>query len=149
MKNKDLVTSGVRFDERTHTYDFNGKPLRGVTPIVEWVFPRTYEGIPEHVLHRAAEYGSAVHKACELFDDCGVTMADYADEVARYDALCKENGLKPIVSEYLVSDEQDIASSIDRKRIVLRIFGYFAKVRFYLPFHKKSVSLHPHPLPWW
>lgn len=114
MAKIELLKSGVRFDERTHTYDLNGKPLRGVTPIVEWVFPRTYEGIPEHVLHRAAEYGSAVHKACELFDDCGVTMADFADEVARYDALCKENGLKSLASEYLVSDEQDIASSIDK-----------------------------------
>lgn len=114
MKTKDLVKSGVRFDERTHTYEYNGKVLRGVTPIVGWVFGKTYEGIPDAVLARAAEYGGAVHKACELYDTCGVMMSDYQNEVNAYAAMCEDAGLRHHVSEYLVSDESDIASSIDK-----------------------------------
>lgn len=106
--------SPVRFDALAHTYELNGHKLMGVTPIVNWVFNKTYDGISAETLARAAERGSGVHRACQLFDDCGLMDEEYTREVEAYRNICKGAGLTPLLSEYLVSDEQDLASSIDK-----------------------------------
>lgn len=106
--------SPVRFDALAHTYELNGHKLMGVTPIVNWVFNKTYDGISAETLARAAERGSGVHRACQLFDDCGLMDEEYTREVDAYRNICTGAGLTPLLSEYLVSDEQDLASSIDK-----------------------------------
>lgn len=106
--------SPVRFDALAHTYELNGHKLMGVTPIVNWVFNKTYDGISAETLARAAERGSGVHRACQLFDDCGLMDEEYTREVEAYRSICTGAGLTPLLSEYLVSDEQDLASSIDK-----------------------------------
>lgn len=106
--------SPVRFDALAHTYELNGHKLMGVTPIVNWVFNKTYDGISAETLARAAERGSGVHRACQLYDDCGLMDEEYTREVEAYRSICTGAGLTPLLSEYLVSDEQDLASSIDK-----------------------------------
>ena len=103
--------SPVVFEPEHHTYTLNDKQLSGVTAIVKWLFPDTYAGIPDFVLNQAAEYGTLIHSKCELADSL-----DIADEpiVKEYQRIIKEAGLKVVLSEYLVSDEKDIASSIDK-----------------------------------
>lgn len=113
MKN-ELNESRVVFQEESHTYDLDGKKLHGVTDIVKWVFNETYDGIPADVLQRAAERGTAVHKACELFDIMGIVSPMEEREVDAYRELCEANGLKALTSEYLVSNEKTTASSIDK-----------------------------------
>ena len=113
MKN-ELNESRVVFQEESHTYDLDGKKLHGVTDIVKWVFDETYDGIPADVLQRAAERGTAVHKACELFDIMGIVSPMEEREVDAYRELCEANGLKALTSEYLVSNETTTASSIDK-----------------------------------
>lgn len=108
---KELYESPVVFSEEHHTYTLNGKELQGVTPIIAWLFPDTYAGIPEFVLNQAAEYGSLIHKKCELYDNIGVCDCT---EVATYKKLINEHGLIVERSEYLVSDGKNIASSIDK-----------------------------------
>ena len=113
MENKsfNLPSSPVVFDAEHHTYDLNGKMLSGVTAIVKWLFPDTYAGIPENVLMQAADYGTLIHSKCELADSMGI-----ADEpiVQDYQRIIKDAGLQVLCSEYLVSDEKAIASSIDK-----------------------------------
>lgn len=113
MENKvlGLVESPVVFDSEHHTYHLNGNQLSGVTPIIAWLFPDTYKGIPQHVLDEAAKNGSMYHSLCELYDSLGV-----ADEpmVKEYKKLMEDAGLKVVCSEYLVSDERFIASAIDK-----------------------------------
>ena len=46
MEKKNLVCSPVVFNNEHHTYTLNGHTLSGVTPIVAWLFPDTYQGIP-------------------------------------------------------------------------------------------------------
>ena len=113
MKN-ELNESRVVFQEESHTYDLDGKKLHGVTDIVKWVFDETYDGIPADVLQRAAERGTAVHKACELWDEFGIVTEDEKREVSAYRELCEANGLKALASEYLISNETTTASSIDK-----------------------------------
>ena len=109
--NMNLPESPVVFEPEHHTYNLNGKMLSGVTAIVKWLFPDTYAGIPEDVLMRAADYGTLIHSKCELADSMGI-----ADDpiIKEYHRIIKDAGLQVAMSEYLVSDEKDIASSIDK-----------------------------------
>lgn len=103
--------SPVVFEPEHHTYTLNGHQLSGVTAIVKWLFPDTYTGIPESVLNHAAYYGTLVHSKCELADSLGIATEPIVQE---YQRIIKEAGLQVVLSEYLVSDEKDIASSIDK-----------------------------------
>lgn len=113
MKYKDLAASPIRFDEASHTYSTeDGFLLTGVTSVLKSVlFSDKYAGVPEDVLRRAAEYGTKVHAACQLYD----IMGDESDlpELERYKAIKEENGINMIAAEYLVSDGSMIATMID------------------------------------
>lgn len=108
--NAELRKSAVVFDRSSHTYMKDGQELHGVTPIVRWLFPETYAGIPQSVTDAAAEYGSMIHSACQMSDVVGI--AEHESVVA-YQDLKKAFGLKTIANEFLVSDEVAVASSID------------------------------------
>ena len=115
MEKKNLVNSPVVFDNEHHTYTLDGHSLSGVTPIIAWLFPDTYKGIPQSVLEQAAAHGSMVHSKIELYDSMGIVPDDeYKDFVDAHKWLCEQWGLKIRCSEYLVSDEQYIASCIDK-----------------------------------
>lgn len=111
MEKINLKNSPVLFNEDGHTYTLDGQTLNGVTPIIAWLFPETYKGIPQFVLDNAAEYGTMIHKKCELADSMGIVDDDV---VVAYRELLEMKGLKPVLSEYLVSDEYRIASCIDK-----------------------------------
>jgi hypothetical protein len=112
MNAKQLNMSPVLFNEDGHTYTLHGHELSGVTPIIHWLFPETYKGIPASVLNNAADYGSMIHKKCELFDSTGFNADD--PDVQAYKELMEQKGFKVLLSEYLVSDEEKIASAIDK-----------------------------------
>jgi len=110
MKNQSLYNSPVLFNEDGHTYTLDGHTLQGVTPIISWLFPETYKGIPQSILENVAQYGGMIHKKIELADSMGIVD----DQVVRdYLELKEQKGVKTLVNEYLVSDERRIASSID------------------------------------
>ncbi len=113
MKELKLNNCGVVFKEDTHQYFLNGKELLGVTGILHRkIFADKYAGIPEKVLAKAAERGSYIHKMCEMVDDLGVTPAD-CKEALNYKELMAREGLRSVASEYLVTDGEHYASSID------------------------------------
>ena len=108
---KTLTTSPVIFNEQEHTYTLNGNHLSGITPIVGWMFPMTYAGIPQETLDRAAAYGKDVHRRCNLLDlyhieDDNPHVKDYAD-------LKTANQLTAQKCEYIISDGKRVASAID------------------------------------
>lgn len=109
-KKNALVESPVMFDRASHEYTLNGHQLSGVTPIIAWLFPETYRGIPKSVLDKAADYGSMIHAKIEMADQMGVIDCD---PVRDYMELKEQKGLKTLCNEYLVSDEANVASSID------------------------------------
>ena len=112
MTNK-LNECPVLFDARAHTYQLGEKYLSGVTAIVNWLFP--YDPtIPDRVLQLAADRGTAIHNACALWDDARIVDDEHRNEVVEYQTLCDKAGLKYFVSEYLVSDLEGYASSIDK-----------------------------------
>lgn len=115
MEKKALVCSPVVFNEEHHSYTLNGHQLSGVTPIIAWLFPDTYKGIPQNVLAQAAAHGSEVHKACEVYDSLDILPDDeYLKEVVEQYKDITRSLPEVACSEYLVSDEYRIASCIDK-----------------------------------
>lgn len=104
----------VRFDELTHRYllfveDGSMRLLKGVTTLMrDHGLSPDYSGIDPAVLKRAAERGTAVHHLLEDYDD-GKPVAD-TPELRAYRRL----KLDVLASEYLVSDDEAVASSIDK-----------------------------------
>ena len=112
MEKETLKKSPVVFDKERHTYELRGSILKGVTPIVKWMFPETYRDIPEEVLNKAAEYGSLIHSKIELADTVGI-VDDECKPLMDYIALKEKYGLTTHSNEFLVDDGFAIASSID------------------------------------
>ena len=107
-----LNQSPVIFNELDHTYTLDGKSLNGVTSILNrQLFADKYSGISDEVLNKAAEYGKGVHESIELYDSLGI--GEDEDAVKSYIKLCQKEGLTRLDNEYLISDNDYVASSID------------------------------------
>lgn len=112
MKNIELVKSKVVFDEISHTYDFLGMKLSGITSLLHrTLFADKYTGIDPSILAKAAEYGHNIHEQIEIVDSLGVESDN--PSVMDYCRIKRENNLTTLRNEYLVSDELQYASSID------------------------------------
>ena len=109
--------TAVFFDELTHTYLTRGeyKELVGVTGLMKLMgLGPDYSGIPADTLQKAADRGSAVHKAIETWCKGQAEInEEYADEVITDLEAFKKLELPVLANEYLVSDNELIASSID------------------------------------
>ncbi len=116
----------VEFDALTHSYWLGGeKELVGVTTLMKHQgLAPDYSGISEKVLNHAAARGTAIHRTLEDYDNgcCviqPVTVDDNEGGEVNFDtsaelAAYRELGLEVIASEYLVSDNKVVASSIDK-----------------------------------
>lgn len=112
MNFPELYKSPVVFDNEYHTYQLNGKYLKGVTStLVQRAFPHTYEGISDDVLANAAERGTKIHLAIQEYED-NFILSD-SQELISYVQIKDEHNLTHLASEYLVSDEKNYASMID------------------------------------
>ena len=110
--------SAVYFDGLTHTYLRRGdyKELIGVTSLMKkYGLGADYRDIPADVLQKAAERGSAVHGAIETWcKGMEVEINEtYAEEVIPDLEAFKRLELPVLANEYLVSDNELVASSID------------------------------------
>lgn len=112
-KRIELKDSGVLFNEEEHSYWLDGRELSGITGMLQrQLFPTEFDGIPQCFIQGAADYGTSVHISCEDFDKNWIN--DGTQEVADYIEICKQYGLVHEASEYIVSDNKDWASKIDK-----------------------------------
>ena len=72
----------LEFNESTHTYTLNGVIVPSVTSVLSIL--NGYEGIPLQTLQRAAERGTAVHKATELSDLGELDYGSLDDEISGF-----------------------------------------------------------------
>lgn len=106
---QQLIKSIVDYDDFTHSYELEGRYLIGVTSLMKkHGLSANYEGISSEVLEAAAERGTRVHKMLEYYDN-GVMVEDNP-LLTSYRKL----KLNVLSSEYLVSDNKIVASSIDK-----------------------------------
>ena len=109
----ELVESPVIFYPDSHQYFLDGKELSGITSLLErQLFTNEYEGIDPEIVAKAADYGSMVHAAIEDFDANWINNG--SQEVSDYISICRANDLTHEESEYIVSDNINFASSIDK-----------------------------------
>lgn len=112
-KRIELKDSGVVFNEELHEYWLGDKQLSGITGMLQrQLFPDEFEGVPEEMIMKAAEYGTQVHASIEDFDKNWIN--DGTQEVADYIEICKDNGLVHECSEYTITDGKNWASNIDK-----------------------------------
>ena len=107
-----LNQSRVQFDAATHTYHLDGVVLQGITgTLIKRAFPDKYKDIDPEVLAEAARKGHELHEAIQNFDRFGIVSDD--ERVKNYAELKQGSGLVTVENEYLVSDNEHYASSID------------------------------------
>lgn len=107
-----LNQSRVQFDSATHTYHLDGVVLQGITgTLIKRAFPDKYKDIDPEVLAEAARKGHELHEAIQNFDRFGIASDD--ERVKNYAELKQGSRLVTIENEYLVSDNEHYASSID------------------------------------
>lgn len=141
-----LVKSKVRFDEEQHRYFLGEKELSGITgTLIKKAFPDTYKGIPDAVLAKAAERGSVVHQNLELFDtvfnsDVNI-MHSVLPEVKDYNEMIISYDLHHVDSEYLVTDNENFASAIDKVLADNEGNIYLADIKTTATIHYDNVSL--------
>jgi hypothetical protein len=113
----ELNKSSVIFNQENHTYTLGSKMLSGVTTMMSaMLFPGKYDNVPEYIVERARDKGSYIHECCELVDSLGVEP-DSEEAIAYRDLMARLNeqlGIKVEESEYLISDNRVVASSIDK-----------------------------------
>lgn len=141
-----LVKSKVRFDEEHHRYFLGEKELSGITgTLIKKAFPDTYKGIPDAVLAKAAERGSVVHQNLELFDTiCNSDINIFPSvlpEVKDYNEMLISYGLHHVDSEYLVTDNENFASAIDKVLADDEGNIYLADIKTTATLHYDNVSL--------
>lgn len=62
------MVDGITFDADTHTYFYGMEQIPSVSEILRPLTDPYLQGIPEHILNWKRDLGTAVHKACELYD---------------------------------------------------------------------------------
>ncbi len=117
-----IVNNNVTFEDITHTYfTSDGVELVGITTLmrIHGISP-DYSGIPESVLANAALRGKAVHEDIESYCLLERSLMNFTDSMMEAEGICmdtiklyRESGVKAIANEYLVSDNECVASSID------------------------------------
>lgn len=99
----------VTFEPLSHTYLLDGeRVLSGVTELMhKFNVGADYSGIKESVLKKAAAEGTALHEEIENYEaGQAVLISPFIQEYAKL-------GLKCVECEYLVSDNETVASKID------------------------------------
>lgn len=130
--------SRVFFDETSHSYLLDDDViLIGVTSLMKkHNLSPDYSNIPEAVLNKAAKEGTEIHKEIEAYDSGETVLTStLIDEY-------KKLGLKPIANEYLVSDNESVASSIDG------VYEGHSPKSVILIDYKTTEKYHKRPLEW-
>ncbi len=141
MENPVLNESAVTFKSDTHQYFLEGKELKGITStLIRRAYPNTYakpdnytEEQWQEILANAAAKGSNMHETIELHDELGIESD--MPELNSYIRIKEENNLTVLATEYIVSDEKDYATAIDK--VMMREDGGIILVDF-----KRTSVLH-------
>ena len=100
------INGGVlEYIDETHTYLYDGVVLPSVTQLLQRKFGSKYDGIPKSILQRAAERGTALHKAIEDYEYQGIDT-DLV-ELKNYQRLKEEHGFDVMGNELPVVLFQD------------------------------------------
>ena len=132
-------TPRVFFDETSHSYLLDDSVLlMGVTELMKkHGLSPDYGDIPESVLRKAAEEGTAIHREIQNYE-LGETMfaSDLIDE---YKEVITRAGLRFVAAEYQVTDHELVASAID---MVYEVVGgvVLADIKTTQKYHRRALE---------
>ena len=72
MEQWEIKGGVLEYIDETHTYLYDGIVLPSITQLLKCKFGGKYDGIPKATLERAADMGTAVHKAIEDYEQQGI-----------------------------------------------------------------------------
>ena len=120
----------IEFIEEEHIYLIDGVIVPSVTQILNKVFPKKYEGVPDYILNKKASYGTKVHKLIEIIETKKPKRPiaylkryygmDYIQEesIKQYLKIKGEYKIKVLESEKVVAYENKYAGTLDIKASV-------------------------------
>ena len=112
METFNICGGTLEYIDETHTYLYEGIMLPSVTQILAYKY-NDYANVPEYILQRAGERGTAVHKSIEVFNKTGVD--DGTQQVHDFRFLQKQYGFEVLDSELpLVIFDNDIPVACGR-----------------------------------
>ncbi len=113
--------STVTFEEITHTYAIDGKPVElCVSDVLELAGISGYsDRVPRYLIEHAGEIGTAVHKACDFLDlgelDIDTVDPQIAGYVMGYHKFCQEYEPRwTLIEQPFASSDLDLAGTTDR-----------------------------------
>ena len=113
----------VEFIESTHTYvNSKGIIIPSVSELVEFAFPGTYQNVPQSVLDKASQYGTAVHEILEEYDkghtetayQLAVADDDMLNALGNYSDLKKKWAIYPKSQEQIIDYKERYAGRYDK-----------------------------------
>lgn len=133
--------SRIFFEPSSHTYLMDGETLlMGVTELLDkHGLSADYGGISKAVLDNAAKEGTRLHEMIEDYDNGQAVLE--TPLIQQYKKICADTGLKFAASEYLVSDNELVASKIDG--VYTLASGHYVLVDY-----KFTQKIHWRPLAW-
>ena len=112
----------LEYIDSTHTYICDGEIIPSITQIMKIKFGNKYDGVGKDVLTKAAQKGTAVHEAIELY--CKTGEVKDLKEVKNFIFLQKHYGFEVLDNELpilLFKDNKPIAAG--RLDLVLDVSG--------------------------
>lgn len=121
METFTICGGTLEYIDETHTYLYEGIMLPSVTQILAYKY-NDYANVPEYILQRAGERGTAVHKSIEVFNKTGVD--DGTQQVHDFKFLQKQYGFEVLDSELpLVIFDNDIPVACGRLDMTVEMDG--------------------------
>lgn len=113
----------LTFDADTHRYQLNGVSLPSVTQVIGYL--NDFSQVPPETLERACHFGTAVHKATELYDlgtldvdSLDPALVPYLDAWKKF--LADTGFINEFVEEKVFSKKYGYAGTVDRIGILQR-----------------------------
>lgn len=101
METVEIKGGVLEYIDEIHTYIYNGVVLPSITQLLKVKFGNKYNCVSKETLERAAEQGTAVHKAIEEYEQNGTEsnlpeLRNYKFLKRAYNFECKDNEV-PVV----------------------------------------------------
>ena len=100
----------IEFIEEGHIYLVDGVITPSVSDLIKFIFPDKYDGVPENILNKKAEFGTIVHKAVECFEKQEKIL-----KLNTYQKLCLEEYKLLKEKHNIIALEQEIMVNYENK----------------------------------
>lgn len=125
METWKIGANTLEYDDDTHTYIVDGVIVPSVTQILAAKFGNKYANVNTEVLKRAAERGTAIHRAIEEY--CTTGKDNGSKEVHNFNFLMTNYALTPIQNEVpiIIFDEKEINKPLAAGRLDLVLVDFY------------------------